>query len=216
MEVERPGQGLAAGDGPEPGRAIARAGHEHPAVGAEGRTEYGVLVLQDRPDATALGDIEELDCGHLKAEDGEILPVGAELGRGDPPGQLGEVQRPDLRPRLHGAPGEPLLAAVSDQPSAAVDEQGRGEEHGIPDRAAPLLAVRDGRPERASGIAGDGEEAGPLDPGTRSPETGPRGGTPASSPPRDAPAPGSRTCATGHPRPGRSSRRRSPGSARRR
>ena len=50
VEVERPGQGLAAGDGPEPGRVVGRAGHEHPAVGAEGRAEHGVLVLQGRPD----------------------------------------------------------------------------------------------------------------------------------------------------------------------
>ena len=63
VEVERPGQGLAAGDGPEPGRIVGRAGQEHPAVGAEGRTEDGVLVLQDGPDGTALAASKRLTSG---------------------------------------------------------------------------------------------------------------------------------------------------------
>jgi hypothetical protein len=57
-EVQRPDQGLATGDGPEPNGAIGRTRREHPAVGAEGSAHDGVLVLEDRPD-TAGGDLDE-------------------------------------------------------------------------------------------------------------------------------------------------------------
>ena len=80
--------------------------------------------------------------------------------------------------------------------------------------AAFELGVGDWRPERASRSLRGRRRGGPGYPGTRSPGSGPRGVTSASSPPRDVPVPEWRTRATEHPRPGRSSRRRSPGSAR--
>ena len=175
VEVERPGQGLAAGDRPQPGRAIGRAGHESATVGAEGRTEYGVLMSQEGADGTARRDLEESDARGLIAEGGEIPPIGAHLNRGEPhgdplveagghPGQPGRVHRPDLRPCLDDPQGEFLPTAVSDQPSAVVDEPGRGEEHGIKGGSGGHLEVGDRRPERTSGVARDGEEAGLIVP----------------------------------------------------
>ena len=105
----------------------------------------------------------------LITEGGEIPPIGAGFDRSEPhgdlrvaggvrPGQPGGIDRPDLRSGLNGAQGEHFLAAVSDQPPAAIDEQRRRKERGIPGVALLHLDVRDGRPQRDCRLAGGGEE----------------------------------------------------------
>lgn len=162
MEVERPGQGLATGDGPEAKRIIGRGGRDHPPIGAECHAGDGVLVLHGWPDDPARRDLEEPhEPRKSEADRGEIPPIGAELDRRDLAGKLGEVQRPDQGPRLHRVPGRHSLPAVGDQSSTTVNKQGWGAEGGIPYEAT-LLTMGHRVPGGMAGVAGHRVQAGQM------------------------------------------------------